>query len=175
VKRHDAIDADIREWKARIKDIRATEFVEGKDDYKAKLLSNARGHLAMLYALKNSTPPKTDALADAVTKSLGISLRRLGPIDPEILRFAAKHAVKVFHNQKREAVGARHNKAGGSREKAAQLQAVWRDSTKADYATKEQCADVAGAQLGMKFDAALKALQNVVRKKASTRRNLQTD
>jgi hypothetical protein len=170
MKRHEAIDADIRQWKAEIKTIQATEFIEGKDAYKEKLLSDARNHIAMLRALKRPTPPKTQALVDAIAKSLGISLRRLGPINPEILRFAAKHAVKVFHNQKREAVITRHSKPDGAREKATKLKAIWQASTKAEYSTKEQCAEIAGAQVGLKFDAAKKALKNVARKKASTRR-----
>jgi len=65
-----------------------------------------------------------------------------------------------------EAVGARHSKPDGAREKAAKLKAIWEASTPGEYATKEKCAEIAGAQVGLKFDAAKKALTNVARKKA---------
>jgi hypothetical protein len=170
MKRPDAIETQIAEWKAAIKEIRATEFVDGKDEYKAKLLSDARQHLAMLRALKKPTPPSTNTLVAAVAKSLHFSLRSVGPIDPTLLKFAAVQAVKLLNEQKRDAVIKRHSKPEGARSKAAKLTAIWQGSTVEQYATKAACAEDAERTVGLKFDAAIKALRNVARKKVSTRR-----
>lgn len=151
----------VAEQKALIRDVRRTEFKD--PEYKARLLASARAQLAEM----RKVPRDQSELVEAVRKSLAVSLvsllrmpsphRSNGntiPVNPPaLLQLAAERVVKVFNNQKRDAVRARHAR----NDKPAKLRAAYATGR---YASKQNCAMRAGADLGMSRDAALKALQN---------------
>jgi len=57
----------------------------------------------------------------------------------------------------RNAVNARHNKPGGSRDKKAEIRAIWATGK---YRTKQICAEEEYAALGMSYDSAIKTLRD---------------
>lgn len=63
-------------------------------------------------------------------------------------------------NAARRRVEARHNKAGGSREKRESIRQIWASGK---YDTKVRCAEEESAALGISIDTALKALRNLPR------------
>jgi len=151
-----AIDALIAEARASIKSLRKLDMPA---DYRAKLMTDARDHLALLRDLKKPEPPKTNALVIAVAKSLRVSLQQLEPLDPALMRFAAERAVRVVEAnlQQREALNTRHSKPGGSRDKKARMLAEWQSKK---YKTKLECAEKAGPAIGLGLEAAKNALRN---------------
>ena len=164
----ESVSESIQQWKAVMKDVRADQSLP--EDYRDKLLSNARQYIATLRKLEDQDPPKRQAMVAAVLNSLSLSLRNHADIDPRVLRAAADRVVKLFDagNQQRKAAHALHDKT--SRPKVEALRNIWRNSTKAEYATKTQCVEAAEQLVGLKIDAAKSALKNVSRKKVSARR-----
>lgn len=61
---------------------------------------------------------------------------------------------------KRKAANARHDKPGGSREKADKIRALWKSGK---YSDRDLCAEQECAALGMSFSAARRALRNISR------------
>lgn len=82
---------------------------------------------------------------------------------PEILSVVAAKNIKsgkdiANHQKAKKAVNARHDKPGGSRDKAAQIRAIWATGK---YTTRDICAEEEYQSLGYKsFGAARRALQN---------------
>jgi hypothetical protein len=61
------------------------------------------------------------------------------------------------HNRAKQAVEAKHNKPGGSRERQAKVREAWASGK---YSSKDRCAEEECGALGMSFASARKALRN---------------
>jgi len=61
------------------------------------------------------------------------------------------------HHRAKQAVEAKHNKPGGSRERQAKIRAIWATGK---FSSKDLCAEQECGALGMSFTSARKALRN---------------
>jgi hypothetical protein len=98
------------------------------------------------------TPDITQAQASEVNEYMSLKeslekMRQLGQVE----------ASYKSHHRAKQAVEAKHNKSGGSRELQTKIRAIWATGK---FKSKDLCAEQECAALGMSYAAARRALRN---------------
>lgn len=94
-----------------------------------------------------------------------LAVRAIHSLVPFVADYTAASVSKQNKQRSKHAADVRHNQSGGSRDKQAQIRAIWASGK---YTSKDICAEQECASLNMAFSTARKALRNIPKPQKST-------